>query len=307
MRLDIINKSTRKKTHICDKTELLPVKTSTKCIKSTNQHSFYTTGWIFYRFRICKLNNYIASNRLVINGDKTHLLVLGTKKTAAQRHEVEVNADGHIILPSRSEKLLGGIVSEDMKWKEHLLNSNHSLVSQLTSRLNGLLKVASRASISTRLMVANGIFMSKLVYLIQLWGNSDKYLLKAIQILQNKAARSVTGKTYWTPVRRLLKDCKWLSVKQLVFYHTALQTHKILMSGSPAYFRLNMNTAHPYRTRQATGGSIWRGEEDLTGMSFRSRGAQAYNSLPVDIRSCRIMNTFKYKLRKWVASNIPID
>ena len=44
MRLDIINKSTRKKTHICDKTELLPVKTSTKCIKSTNQHTFYTTG-----------------------------------------------------------------------------------------------------------------------------------------------------------------------------------------------------------------------------------------------------------------------
>ena len=60
MRLDIINKSTRKKTHICDKTELLPVKTSTKCIKSTNQHSFYTTGWIFYRCRICKLNPLFA-------------------------------------------------------------------------------------------------------------------------------------------------------------------------------------------------------------------------------------------------------
>ena len=66
-------------------------------------------------------------------------------------------------------------------------------------------------------MVANGIFMSKLVYLIQLWGYSDKYLLKTIQILQNKAARVVTGKTWWTPVRILLKDCKWLSINQLVF------------------------------------------------------------------------------------------
>ena len=104
-----------------------------------------------------------------------------------------------------------------MKWKEHLLSGNQSLVSQLSSIINGLLKVASRAPIKTRLMVANGIFMSKLVYLIQLWGYSDKYLLKTIQILQNKAARVVTGKTWWTPVRILLKDCKWLSINQLVF------------------------------------------------------------------------------------------
>ena len=254
-----------------------------------------------------KISDYMAANKLVINGDKTHLVVIGTKKTAAGRQQVSINADGHEIVPSRSEKLLGGIISDDLKWKEHLLGSNQSLVSQLTGRINGLLKVASSAPVKTRLMVANGIFMSKLVYLIQLWGNSDKYLLKAIQILQNKAARVVTGKTWWTPVRRLLQECKWLSVNQLIFYHTALQTHKILKNGSPVYFSKNMSTVHPYRTRQATGGSIWRGGEDLTGTSFSSRGAQAYNSLPANIRSCRTLNTFKYKLRIWVAENIPID
>ena len=196
-----------------------------------------------------KVADYMAANKLVINGDKTHLVVLGKKKTAAMKQEVTINADGHTIAPSRSEKLLGGIVSDDMKWKEHLLSSSESLVLQLTRRINGLLKIGSRAPMSTRLMVANGIFMSKLVYLIQLWGNSGKYLLKAIQILQNRAARVVTGKSWWTPVRRLLQDCKWLSVKQLVFYHTALQTHKILTSGRPIYFKQKMNTVHPYRTR----------------------------------------------------------
>ena len=254
-----------------------------------------------------KISDYMAANKLVINGDKTHLVVMGTKRTAASRQQVSINADGHTIVPSRSEKLLGGMISDDLKWKEHLLSGNQSLVSQLSSRINGLLKVASRAPIKTRLMVANGIFMSKLVYLIQLWGYSDKYLLKAIQILQNKAARVVTGKTWWTPVRILLKDCKWLSINQLVFFHTALQTHKIIRSGFPVYFSQNMSTVHPYRTRQATDGSIWRGEEDLTGTSFSSRGAQTYNSLPASIKNCRTVETFKYKLRKWVATNIPID
>ena len=164
-----------------------------------------------------KISDYMASNMPVINGDRTHLLVIGTKKTAAGRQQVSVNADGHEIIPSRSETLLGGIISEDLKWKEHLLGSSQSLVSQLTGRINALSKVAGSAPNKTRLMVANGIFMSKLVYLIQLWGNSDKYLLKTIQILQNRAATVVTGKNWWTPVRRLLQECKWLSVKQLIF------------------------------------------------------------------------------------------
>ena len=54
-----------------------------------------------------KISNYMAANKLVINGDKTHLVVMGTKKTAARRQEVSVQADGHIIQPSRTEKLLG--------------------------------------------------------------------------------------------------------------------------------------------------------------------------------------------------------
>ena len=173
----------------------------------------------------------MAANKLVINGDKTHLVVMGTRKTAARRQEVTVLADGHTVGPSRVEKLLGGIICEDMKWKQHLIASDQSLIRQLTSRLNGLLKVSTHATVSTKLMVANGIFMSKLCYLVHLWGGCEKYLVKSLQIVQNKAARVVTGKSWYTPVRRLLKDCRWLSVQQLIFFQTVVQVHKILLGG----------------------------------------------------------------------------
>ena len=87
-------------------------------------------------------------------------------KSAARRQEVSVLADGHVIKPSSSEKLLGGIISEDLKWKQHLLSHDQSLVKQLTSRLNRLLLISKRASVKTKLMVANGIFMSKMYYLV---------------------------------------------------------------------------------------------------------------------------------------------
>ena len=57
-----------------------------------------------------------------------------------------------------------------------------------------------------------------------------------------------------------------------------------------------MNTSHPVRTRQATGGGIWRGIAEQTGGTFTSRGTKVYNSLPAEIRNSR---TSRYKSEKW--------
>ena len=81
--------------------------------------------------------------------------------------------------------------------------------------LPGLVKVCSRASKITRLKVANGIFMSKLCYLIELWGACEEYVLSALQVLQNRAARVVTNKSWFTCSRILLAQCRWLSVSSL--------------------------------------------------------------------------------------------
>ena len=83
-------------------------------------------------------------------------------------------------------------MSDDLKWKQHIRDSEKSLLRQLTSRANGLAIIGSKTDFNTRLMIANGVFISKLCYLIQLWGGCKNYLLRSLQVLQNKAARSVT-------------------------------------------------------------------------------------------------------------------
>ena len=73
--------------------------------------------------------------------------------------------------------------------------------------------------------------MSKLTYLIILWGGAQQYLINALQIQQLVAARLVCGGSCWRWSRqKLLTSVGWLSVKQLVFYHTVLQAHKIITS-----------------------------------------------------------------------------
>ena len=84
----------------------------------------------------------MAANKLVINAENTHLIVMGTKATAVRKNEVTTQAGKHIITPTRTEKLLGGYICENLKWREHLVGSEQSLARQLTSRLNGLVKVS---------------------------------------------------------------------------------------------------------------------------------------------------------------------
>ena len=69
----------------------------------------------------------------------------------------------------------------------------------------------------------NGVFMSKLAYLITLWVGVQQYLLGALQVQQLAAARAVCGMNCWRWSKaKLLARTGWLSVRQLVFYHTFL-------------------------------------------------------------------------------------
>ena len=82
-----------------------------------------------------------------------------------------------LVKPSQTEKLLGGQLHQSLEWSHYIRGSKGSLLSQLTSRIAGLRKVSINGSFKTRLMVANGAVMSKLGYLIILWGGANESLL----------------------------------------------------------------------------------------------------------------------------------
>ena len=259
-----------------------------------------------------QISKYMVANRLVINDDKTHLVVLGTKAMAAKRDLVSLQAGIQTITPTKNEKLLGCQVSDDLKWRHHILTSDQSTIKQLTSRVNGLCMVSTRGDFNTRLMVANGIVISKVCYLIQLWGGCEGYLLHSLQVLMNRAARSVTGLSGFTSTKRLMDSCGWLSVKQLVVYQSVIMIHKTLKTGSPNYLFNRLSTSYTYNTRQDYSGSIRQDEtfsssSSLPRSSFRFRGAMDYNRIPASVRAIFNITTFKVKLRQWVKMNISLQ
>ena len=104
-----------------------------------------------------------------------------------------------VVNPVDTGKLLGLNVHQSMKWKDHIISNKKSMIKILTSRLNALRRISVNASFKTRLMVANSCFMSIITYMISVWGGTEKYIVRAVQVMQNKAARCVTKQSWFTP------------------------------------------------------------------------------------------------------------
>ena len=117
----------------------------------------------------------MSAHHLALNDEKTHLIVLANKTNSHQKGNVYIQAGEHVIKPSSTEKLLGCHISETLKWNEHLMENKESLLNQLNGRMKGLTSICRRASFKTRLMVANSVYMSKLCYLMQIWGGASSH------------------------------------------------------------------------------------------------------------------------------------
>ena len=146
--------------------------------------------------------------------------------------------------------------------------------------------------------------------MIAVWGGCGAGLRKSLQIIQNKAARFVTKLDWSSSTSILLGQMGWLSVNQLIFYHSVLLVYKVKMNKSPMYIDNMFNWSYLYNTRQAEGGLIkimGKPKLDVTRSSFRMRAANQYNQLPTEIRGITTLTIFKSKVKSWIRENVSIN
>ena len=221
------------------------------------------------------------------------------------KEEVELRTGTGIVKPESNGKLLGLTISQSLKWKDHIIGESNSMIKLLTSRIGPLKRLFINASFKTRLLVANACFMSVLSYMIVVWGGSESYLIKPLQVIQNKMARLITRQSWFTPTRILLRQCNWLSVRQLTIYHTMVQTWKVLAFKTPANIFSKFQLTH---TRSRIDGilAVPLFNTAIGKKSYLSRACSTWNALPSDVRNAKSLPTFKRKLKLWIKENIDI-
>ena len=245
-----------------------------------------------------KVSQWMLANKLKLNADKTHLLTVGTQQ---RLHTLpgppQVLMDGVLLQEdeAKSELLLGCSIQSNLKWNVQVEN----LLSKLKTRLTGLNKIKFIVPFSIRKIITHSIFNSILVYCLPLFGGCDIGQIKDLQVLQNKAAQIVTHSPPRSRRNDLYDKLGWLTVNQLIVYHTLITVFKIRESKEPEYLagKLSIETL--------TGRiMIPNTKLSLHQNSFVIRGSSNWNELPQRTRKLKKIGIFKTEVKKWIVLNI---
>ena len=104
---------------------------STFSVTSTNTHDLNRK--LTEKYKV--ISEFMSNNKLKLNSEKTHLMFFARERAWSGNigeNVVKLNTGRESIDISKSEKLLGGVVSKDLKWAEHVMFDPDSIVQKLS-------------------------------------------------------------------------------------------------------------------------------------------------------------------------------
>ena len=91
----------------------------------------------------------------------------------------------------------------------------------------------------------------------------------------------------YTPVKTLLLQCNWLSIKQLVIFHSLLQIYKTKVDKRPGFLFHKVSKKFPYKTRISDNNGI-KTDKNITSelgkQNFSYFAINNWNGLPPTLK-----------------------
>ena len=243
------------------------------------------------------LNEWMCQNQFKLNAEKTHLMVVGTEAKLKKKSEMSVPMNGIQLKETNGgqEVLLGVVIQNNLKWTAQV----EKLCSKLKQRLLGLEKLRSIMSKSSKSSIIQGVFQSVLCYCLPLFGGCSQTELNMLQTLQNRAARIALNFPARSNRDVMFSKLGWMTVRQLVAYHTLMTIFKVRVTSSPEYLSRILK-------RENHNGQIIMKNVllQLYRSSFVFRGAVLWNRIPRSLREDDCEKSFKLGVREWVLNNV---
>ena len=183
------------------------------------------------------------------------------------------------------------------KWKKNGYRQFHHC-----GTLRRELHVRYYLSQDTCEILVHAFISSKLDHCNSLLHGLPKYLFARLQAVQNAAARVVTPKhNHMTPI---LINLHWLPVEFRITFKVLLLVYKALHGLAPSYISDLLNFKTYFRSLRSSCKeylAVPRSRLKTYGdRAFSIAGPKLWNDLPLEIRKCAIVATFKKSLKTFL-------
>ena len=212
--------------------------------RANNQDKIESTFWT--------IKNFLNTNGLLVNESKTILVeFMSHQKRSKTRGlppdltvpEETVDRLGRRKMQDRliSDKggcrMLGLNLKNSQSWDEHMCSGKKAILPTMRKQIGLLSRITQNMSKSARLKLVNALVLSRMSYMICIWGNNNSSQIRKAQVVMNMAGKLVTGFNRFARQKDILDSCGWLEIRKLTEYFTLCQLWKIIKWGAPLHLR----------------------------------------------------------------------
>lgn len=239
-----------------------------------------------------KYVDWLYSNKLQINIDKTKYMVFTQKNKRIGNLKLNIN---NVELEQVTKiRYLGLIVDDRLSWSDHIDHVTDKVVPMISA----IFKCRSYLTDKTKNMVYNAFFLSRVRYLLPIWGMCSKIHFNKIQTLQNKILKIMYNYDRLTNTDRLFRELKVHKLDNLLLIEQCKLVYKVLHRHQKSNVNIILsNQVHNYETRIIN--NIYQ-INTRTNIGLHNpivNAAKVFNRLPSYIKSINSYTLFIKRLK----------
>ena len=243
---------------------------------------------------------WMTRNFLLLNSDKTEVIVLGPKHLRKQLVNDTVTLNDISLTSALTVRNLGVIFDQNLSFDSHIKEISRTAF----FHLRNISKIRSLLSLKDAEKLIHAFVTSRLDYCNSLLSGCPSKSLRTLQLVQNTAARVLTGTRKRDHISPVLASLHWLPVTARIDFKVLLLTYKALHGQAPSYLEDLIVPYHPNKTLRSQNAGFLAVprvlKSSMGGRAFCYRAPLLWNKLPIQIRGADTLSIFKNRLKTFL-------
>ena len=170
---------------------------------------------------------------LKLNDSKTEFIIFGTSRSLEKVKTKSIKTGNITISPANSVRNIGAMFDSEMKMEVQVKRVSSSAWYQLYN----ISTIRQHITTDQTKIVIHAYVTSKLNFNNALLYNIPQYIRNRLQLVQNAAAKVITGNKKHGHVTPILYDLHWLLIEQRIVFKLLLTCYKALNDVGPLYIK----------------------------------------------------------------------
>ena len=236
---------------------------------------------------------WMTQNLIKLNSDKMEFILFGTQQQLSKVDDISLHIGSDTIKPIDHVRNLGYIMDSLLKNGSHV----NKITSSCYCKLCDIARIRPSLETKSAQLIVQALVLSNIDYCNSLLAASQWYQLNNLQHIQNMSCQVICNIRKHDHVSSVMKNLHWLKIPERITYKLCLLVYKCQNNLTPPYLSDLLQSRPSSRLLQSSQSDniyvAYFKNSQCQLSSFSSAGPRAWNTLPMAIKTAKLLDTFK--------------